>query len=533
MRRNYLNFAVSEEFNMQWLNKLSIQGKLSAIILTVSLILVVLISVILVANERVRLKYNMESDLLTLAAIMGHNSSIGLAFDDSQAAEDVLKSLAAKPNIVVAHVFDTGGNLFASYTREGFTANEGKTSILQCENVDANLHLDGKGLIQITEGFIFHTRHGHASAIKQIHLGERSLGGIFIQSDLEEFKQRLYWYAGTMAGISLLALLLANIIGVRLQRIITKPVYHLRDTVHEVSHEKNYSLRAEKDTQDEIGELIEGFNGMLSSIELRDQEIRQLNEQLAEENQRMGAELDVTRRLQQMVLPTEQELIDIQGLDIAAYMVPADEVGGDYYDVLMHDNGVKIGIGDVTGHGLESGVMMLMVQMAVRTLLTYGVKDPKVFLSVLNSALFGNVQRMRTDKNLTLALFDYQDGQLTCTGQHEEVLIFRHNGDIERMDTIDLGFMVGLLPDIREYVSQGKVELAIGDGVVLYTDGITEAHNPDNQMYGVERLCEMIKANWHLSAEQIKEKTIEDVRLFAAGRKLMDDITMLVIKRLA
>ncbi len=518
---------------MKWLNRLSIAGKLSTIIFIVSLILVVLISAILVVNERIRLKYNMESDLLTLSAIMGHNTSIGLAFDDTQAAADVLKSLAAKTNIMVAHVFDTSGNLFASYVRENFTKNEAETSILQLKIVAENLYLDDKGLIQINEGFIFHAQHGHASAIKRIHLGERSLGGIYIQSDLEEFRQRLYWYAGTMTGISLLSLILANLIGIRLQRIITKPVYHLRDTVHEVSTQKNYSIRASKETEDEIGDLIDGFNDMLQSIELREQEIRSLNEQLAEENQRMGAELDVTRRLQQMVSPTNQELVEIQGLDIAAYMNPADEVGGDYYDVLVRGNGIKIGIGDVTGHGLESGVMMLMVQMAVRTLLTYGVSNPEVFLTVLNGALFGNVQRMHTDRNLTLALFDYYAGELSFTGQHEDILIFRKNGDIERIDTFDYGFIVGLLSDISEYVNQGKVELAIGDGVVLYTDGITEAHNPDNQMYGIERLCEIVKANWHLTAEQIKERTIEDVHLFAADRKLMDDITILVIKRLA
>jgi len=98
------------------------------------------------------------------------------------------------------------------------------------------------------------------------------------------------------------------------------------------------------------------------------QEISALNEKLKAENFRLSAELEVTKQLQQMILPKQEELDSIEGLDIAGFMEPADEVGGDYYDVLQQDGRVKIGIGDVTGHGLESGVLMLMVQTAVRTL---------------------------------------------------------------------------------------------------------------------------------------------------------------------
>ena len=84
----------------------------------------------------------------------------------------------------------------------------------------------------------------------------------------------------------------------------------------------------------------------------------------------MESELDVTRKLQKMVLPGADEMRQIDALDIASYMSPATEVGGDYYDVLRHGDKIKIGIGDVTGHGLESGILMLMTQTAVRTLMT-------------------------------------------------------------------------------------------------------------------------------------------------------------------
>lgn len=109
-------------------------------------------------------------------------------------------------------------------------------------------------------------------------------------------------------------------------------------------------------------------------------QITALNRQLQAENLRMSAELDVARQIQQMILPKPEELEAVPQLDIAGFMEPAAEVGGDYYDVLynvLHEEGVvTIGIGDVTGHGLESGILMLMTQTAVRTLQELRESDP-------------------------------------------------------------------------------------------------------------------------------------------------------------
>jgi predicted ATPase/serine phosphatase RsbU (regulator of sigma subunit)/tRNA A-37 threonylcarbamoyl transferase component Bud32 len=272
------------------------------------------------------------------------------------------------------------------------------------------------------------------------------------------------------------------------------------------------------------------------------QEITALNEMLKEENLRMSAELDVAKQLQQMVLPADSELTQIDSLDIAGFMEPADEVGGDYYDVLVHEGRVKIGIGDVTGHGLESGVLMLMVQTAVRALLDSGLSDVTQFLNTLNCTIYNNAQRMKTDKNLTLALLDYQPntstlsrrgvgGSLQITGQHEEVLVVRAGGCVEKIDTFELGFSVGVVDDIADFVSQKEVQLQPGDGIVLYTDGITEAQNVDKKLYGLERLCEVVSRNWDHSASKIQQAAIADVRQYIGTQKVFDDITLLVLKQ--
>ncbi len=273
-------------------------------------------------------------------------------------------------------------------------------------------------------------------------------------------------------------------------------------------------------------------------------EIQTLNRRLAAENLRLGAELDVSRRLQQMILPTEAELAEITGLDVAAFMEPASEVGGDYYDILQEGNGrIRFGIGDVTGHGLESGVVMLMTQSAVRTLVTGEEPDPLRLLDVLNHTIYKNVERMGSDKNLTLALLDYRPGppeggsdpavagHLRVSGQHESVIVVRHGGTVDLVDTVDLGLPIGLVREIKEFVAERTILLYSGDVVVLYTDGITEAADQGHTLYGLERLCEVVSAHWQDCAEAITAAVVADVRRHIGGQPLYDDLTLVVFKQ--
>jgi len=252
---------------------------------------------------------------------------------------------------------------------------------------------------------------------------------------------------------------------------------------------------------------------------------------LAADNLRMSAELEVAKHLQQMVLPKEDELQQIDQLDIAGFMEPANEVGGDYYDVLQHNGHVKIGIGDVTGHGLESGVVMLMVQMAVQTLLTHEVSDPTTFLTVLNRAIHKNIQRIQSHKNLTLSLLDYENGQLRITGQHEDILLVRQGGLVEQIETFNLGFMIGVVDDISPFASHQEISLQPGDGIVLYTDGITEAQNLEKQQYGLQRLCDVVSRHWSGTAKQVQQAVIDDVKHYINTQQIFDDITLLVLKQ--
>ena len=291
--------------------------------------------------------------------------------------------------------------------------------------------------------------------------------------------------------------------------------------------------------KNQVGDLVQGLhvgaNDYITKPVLRDELLARLKTHLnilnlKAENAQMGAEIEISHRLQQMVLPSEQELLAIQCFDIAAFMDPADIVGGDYYDILQNNERIVCSIGDVTGHGLESGVIMLMVQAAMRTLFESGMTDLKHFLNIVNSTIYHNLNRMNVEKNLTLTMFMYQNGKLLLCGQHEEVLLVRA-GMIERIDTIDLGFMVGLEEDISCFLTTLETQLGPDDGVVLYTDGITEANNQDASCYGVDRLCNMISDNWQYSAHAIQQAIIADLKKHVGSTSNMaDDVTLVVLK---
>lgn len=349
--------------------------------------------------------------------------------------------------------------------------------------------------------------------------------------------------------LSLAALGVAVLLGIYTARWVTRPILRLSEASKRVAA-GDIDQHVQADSIIEVMTLASSFNSMIDqlkesfeTLEERvedrtqqlaeaNQEIKILNQQLEVDNSRMSAELDVLRKMQQLILPDSKELEEIEGLDIAGFMEPANEVGGDYYDVLYTDGIITVGIGDVTGHGLESSILMIMTQTVVRTLQEMREADPVRFLDVLNRTIYKNVQRMRTDKTLTLAVMNYTQGTLSISGQHEETLVVRQGGTVERIDTIDLGFPIGMQENIAEFIDHALVRLNPGDGIVLYTDGLTEAENPEGKQYQLDRLCQVVSQHWSASATQIRQAIIDDLRAHIDRQRVYDDITLVVLKQL-
>ncbi|MGD0694031.1 MAG: response regulator [Terriglobia bacterium] len=249
---------------------LSIKRKLQLIILSAAGAALLLSCAAFLAYDYVAFRSAMRNNLSILADIVGSNSTATLTFNDPNSAKEILQGLRAQPHIVSACIYSADGKVFTSYRRDG---GEDRFS-------PPIVQPDGSAFTQ-----------GHLILFHRIILDGQPLGTVYLESDLVEMYSRFKRFLGIVTLILLGSSSLAFLLASKLQRVISDPILHLAETARVVSVEKNYSVRAVKHNQDELGLLIEGFNEMLSQIQLRDQELEHHREHLEEDVAARTAEL--------------------------------------------------------------------------------------------------------------------------------------------------------------------------------------------------------------------------------------------------
>ena len=272
--------------------------------------------------------------------------------------------------------------------------------------------------------------------------------------------------------------------------------------------------------RDQIGSALKGA---LLVQQVVDETARR---QMAE-RERLEKEMQIAARIQTSILPRD---LSVDGLETAALMIPSAEVGGDYYDVISTTNGCWIGIGDVAGHGLQTGLVMMMIQSIVAAVVR-NTPDaaPRDVLRVLNGVLFENVrQRLHQDEHATLTLIRYErSGRLTYAGAHEEILLFRAaTGRSESVPTP--GTWVAAVRNIDSGTVDNTLALQPDDVFLLYTDGVTQARNAAQQPFGAERLRQLFESLGGEPVVAIRDQIIEVVREWTEDQD--DDITIFVAR---
>ena len=247
-----------------------------------------------------------------------------------------------------------------------------------------------------------------------------------------------------------------------------------------------------------------------------------------EERLRIQQEMDVAHRIQLALLPA----VDSADADrVAATMIPAEEVGGDYYDIITDEHGhTWYGIGDVSGHGVTAGLLMLMTHAIVRTIIRTDAGLPMArILGVLNRILYDDIQRLGESYHLTFGLLkSLGDGDYLAAGAHEDLIVYRAaTGRCERVPLIGVWF--GLMPDLPFTPQECRIHLDPGDTLVLYTDGILEAEARDGTLWEMARFEASIARHAHLPPTQMKDAIIRDVTAYMAEQR--DDITMMILRR--
>jgi DNA-binding LacI/PurR family transcriptional regulator/serine phosphatase RsbU (regulator of sigma subunit) len=248
------------------------------------------------------------------------------------------------------------------------------------------------------------------------------------------------------------------------------------------------------------------------------------------ERARLQHEIELAARIQTSMLPRERR---VSGLELAASMLPATEVGGDYFDILpfASGRGCWLGIGDVAGHGLHAGLVMLMIQSIVSAIThDHPEASPAEVWTALNAVLHDNVRaRLERDEHATLTLLRYEDsGRLVYAGAHEDILIYRARQ--RRCDVLKTrGVWAGITRDIDAgAIADEECRLEPGDIVLLHTDGVTEAASATREMFGIDRLRRAFEAAAERSVDDIRDTILNDVRAFMSAQ--VDDLTLVVLR---
>jgi sigma-B regulation protein RsbU (phosphoserine phosphatase) len=237
----------------------------------------------------------------------------------------------------------------------------------------------------------------------------------------------------------------------------------------------------------------------------------------------------VARRIQNSMLPRN---LTAPGLEVSARTLAAEEVGGDYYDVLPTSNGAWIGIGDVAGHGLPAGIIMLTIQSAIAAL-TRDKPDaaPREILAPLNQVIYENIHhRLEIYEYATLSLIRFfRDGRLVIAGAHEDVIVYRASSG--RCDALPTpGTWIGVVDDIVAATVDSEHRLEVGDVMVLFTDGVTEASDAQGAPFGFERLCEAVTAMGREPTERIVGHVMDQVQAWSP--RLADDVSVVALRYL-
>jgi sigma-B regulation protein RsbU (phosphoserine phosphatase) len=324
----------------------------------------------------------------------------------------------------------------------------------------------------------------------------------------------------------LLVAIAGLIIGVSMSRSITGAVHSLYAGTQRVVR-GDFSHLIEVQGRDQIAELSTSFNTMTQNLE------RLLV--VAKEKERMEAEIEIARGVQDQLYPKEPPVFE--GLRVLGMCDPARMVSGDYYDYQLVDGKLAIAIGDVAGKGISAALLMATIQAALRMELraTVELTMPSTngerfstarMVSELNQQLHATTS---PEKYATFffAIYDQATGLLTYTNAgHLQPVLFR-NGAATQLDVS--GLMVGAFP-FATY-EESKLELRSGDLLVCYTDGITEPENEYGEMFGEERLIQLIAKNADRDEAHIIESVMESVRQWTGVPELSDDMTVLLARK--
>jgi sigma-B regulation protein RsbU (phosphoserine phosphatase) len=346
------------------------------------------------------------------------------------------------------------------------------------------------------------------------------LGTVFQKVDWAE--TALYLFVA-IAALFFIFELVSLIWGIRLSRTITGAVHELYEGTQHVK-EGDFAYRIPLKGNDQLAELAQSFNGMTENLGRL--------VVVAKEKERLESELAIAREVQNQLFPKDVPFT--RTLELKGVCNPARMVSGDYYDFMsLSDSSLAFAIGDVAGKGISAALLMATIQSTMRTQLSTanGAGPTQLSTSKLVSTL--NRQLYATtapEKYATFffALYDDLTHTLSYTNAGHLAPILLSGAAMTTLDST--GTVVGAFPIAR--YGEKNVQLKQGDMLVSYTDGIVEPENAYGEMYGEERLKDLLVKYANVDSSEIIARTMEAVNQWTGSLELQDDMTMVVARRL-
>jgi len=320
-----------------------------------------------------------------------------------------------------------------------------------------------------------------------------------------------------LGGLYLIVLLAAAVASVWALRAAARPLADVTTSMSRVAG-GDLSTRLPDVYADELGHLVRSFNTMVSEVSRSRDELQR--------TEALRKEVQIAHRIQTAILPNSPA---VPGYEVAARMKPAEDVGGDLYDVLAFPDTFWILIGDVSGHGINSGLVMMMAQAAAYSAIADDPHcRPRDVITAVNRVIHENVRmRMGRDDYLTLmALRHMGDGRFVCAGAHQPVFVARTGGRVDVLEPA--GPWVGITQDVGAVVER-ELQVGRGDVLCLITDGVVEATSAAGELFGEDRLTELLATTGQATASQVLGTIFERAEGFMGAQA--DDMTAVVLRR--
>lgn len=253
----------------------------------------------------------------------------------------------------------------------------------------------------------------------------------------------------------------------------------------------------------------------------------QLYQEVAE-RERVRQEMKWARDIQQALLP--RAMPDIPGYDISGVSLPALDVGGDYFDVVPTAHTWQCIIGDVSGKGVPAALIMSIIRSLIHTYAEV-TENPAAILSRVNRKLSPDLEAEMFVTIAAVAVAPDSDRVTILRAGHEPLLHVRADGEVTRLQPPGTAMGLADAETFDRLLDPLDLELSPGDAIVLFTDGITEARNKQNEEIGYDRLVEWIGRSAHLAARAMVQQLVTSVQEFSSGMPQLDDVTVLVVKR--